>query len=114
MWPARLLPFLNQMTSFRKINSRFETEWKQRLAQMDPWERLGIDWDDWHPAARKLLNDPFFWDQGSDYSPHGNDTGADLLADFKKWHGQHPQVPAHKWLVGYSGIGAWLRLTTKS
>ena len=80
----------------RTINSKLETEWKQRLAQMDPWERLGIDWDDWHPAARELLNDPFFWYQAEDYSPHGNDTGADLLADFKKWNGRYPQAPAHE------------------
>jgi uncharacterized protein YfeS len=61
-----------------------------RHAAMSPWERLGIDWRDYHPEARQVLNDPFFWDCTNDFAPHGNDTGADLLADYRKWLRRNP------------------------
>ena len=54
-------------------------------AAMSPWERLGIDWRDFHPDARRILDDPFFWEEANDFAPHGNDTGADLLAEYRKW-----------------------------
>jgi uncharacterized protein YfeS len=56
-----------------------------RLAAMSPWERLGIDWRDFHPDARKVLDAPFYWESSNDFAPNGNDTGADLLADYRKW-----------------------------
>lgn len=74
----------------RGLKVQIDTAEKNRRAAMDPWDKLGIeDWDQFHPAARSLLNDPFFWDCVNDYAPHGNDTGADLLADFKKWNKRH-------------------------
>lgn len=59
-------------------------------AAKSPWERLGIDWRDFHPDARRILDDPFFWQQANDFAPHGNDTGADLLSDYRKWIKRHP------------------------
>lgn len=59
-------------------------------AVMSPWEQLGIDWRDYHPEARTILDDPFFWDCTNDFSPHGNDTGADLLDDYRKWLKRNP------------------------
>jgi len=59
---------------------------------MTPWERLGIDWRDYHPDARTILDDPFFWSQADEESPHGNDTGADLLVGYRKWLQQHPDT----------------------
>jgi uncharacterized protein YfeS len=71
--------------------------WRQELIrQTDPWELLEIDWKKFHPAARELLNDVFFWSLSDDFAPHGNDTGADLLADFRKWNKRHPKEPAHR------------------
>jgi hypothetical protein len=32
-----------------------------------------------------VLDDPFFWQEADDFAPHGNDTGADLLADYRPW-----------------------------
>jgi uncharacterized protein YfeS len=58
-------------------------------AAMSPWERLGIEWRDFHPEARRILDDPFYWKEANDFSPHGNDTGADLLADYRSWLEQH-------------------------
>ncbi len=59
-------------------------------AAMSPWERLGIDWRDYHPNARQILDDPFFWEEANDFSPHGNDTGADLLSDYRNWLKRNP------------------------
>ncbi len=58
----------------------------------DPWELLDIDWDKYHPEARTLLDDPFFWDETDDFAPNGNDTGADLLDAFRRWHKGHPDT----------------------
>ena len=59
-------------------------------AAMSPWERLQMDWRDFHPDARKVLDDPFFWECSNDFAPNGNDTGADLLADYRKWLRRNP------------------------
>jgi uncharacterized protein YfeS len=56
-----------------------------------PWEQLDIDWSDYHPKARQVLDDPFYWDCVDDIAPHGNDTGADLLEDFQKWNKRNPK-----------------------
>jgi uncharacterized protein YfeS len=61
-----------------------------RYAALSPWERLGIDWREFHPDARKVLDDPFFWECSNDFAPNGNDTGADLLADYRKWLRRNP------------------------
>ena len=61
------------------------TKQTDRYAAMSPWERLGIDWRDFHPAARQILDDPWFWDCTDDFAPNGNDTGADLLEDYRQW-----------------------------
>ena len=44
-----------------------------------------IDWSHYHPKAKEILDDPFFWDCADDLAPHGNDTGADLLDDYRRW-----------------------------
>jgi uncharacterized protein YfeS len=59
-------------------------------AAMSPWERLDLDWRDYHPNARQILGDPFFWEGANDFSPHGNDTGADLLSDYRDWLRRNP------------------------
>jgi uncharacterized protein YfeS len=57
---------------------------KALQAGLSPWEKLDIDWAEFHPQARHILDDPFFWDCGNDFSPHGNDTGADLLDSYRR------------------------------
>ncbi len=61
-----------------------------RRAAMSSWEKLGIDWRDYHPQARVILDDPFYWEQFDDFAPHGNDTGADLLASYREWLRRDP------------------------
>lgn len=67
-----------------------ETLAKQRSQLLEaakgPWEKLDIDWSLFHPAARQILDDPFFWENANDCAPHGDDTGADLLEDFRRWN----------------------------
>jgi uncharacterized protein YfeS len=60
-----------------------------RRAAMSPWEKLGIDWEDFHPRAREILDDPFFWECADAFSPNGNDTGADLLEAYRDWLKRH-------------------------
>lgn len=84
----------------RAVKERLDRQDRERRAAMDPWERLGVEWDEYHPAARRLLDDPFFWDWVDDHAPHGNDTGADLLADFRRWNQRNPDRPAHEMAVG--------------
>ncbi len=59
-------------------------------AAISPWERLGIDWRDYHPNARQILDAPLFWEEANDFSPHGNDTGADLFSDYRSWLKRNP------------------------
>jgi uncharacterized protein YfeS len=67
-------------------------------ALLSPWEKLGIEWSQYHPRARELLDDPFYWDPADEYAPHGNDTGADLLEAFREWRRRHRSVPAARFL----------------
>ncbi len=59
---------------------QMEQQQSQIYEQMSPWEKLGIDWDDFHPAARDIIPDPRLWDEAYDFSPNGNDTGADVFS----------------------------------
>lgn len=54
------------------------------------WDDLVLDWSEYHPRAREILNDLFFWDCLDDLAPHGNDDGADLLERFKRWRKKSP------------------------
>jgi uncharacterized protein YfeS len=67
-----------------------QTRQAARYAAKSPWERLDIDWRDFHPDARTILDDPFYWDCINDFAPNGNDTGSDLLADYRKWLRRNP------------------------
>jgi len=62
---------------------------EQRGAAMDDWQKLGIDWVDFHPNAREILDLPFYWDCANDFSPNGNDTGADVFGMYSDWRKQH-------------------------
>ena len=59
-----------------------------------------IDWNNFHPLARGILDDPFFWEYASDLSPHGNDTGADLLEDYRRWNKRHGTESPMNFLAG--------------
>lgn len=68
------------------IQEQAQQQRKALYASKDPWEQLEIDWSQYHPKARKILDEPFFWECANDFAPNGNDTGADLLEDFRRWN----------------------------
>ena len=82
------------LEEFEDLKTRVEEFSKKRIESMDEWEKLGIDWDDFHPKAREILDEPFFWDCTDDFSPNGNDTGADVLAFYQEWRKQNKKRPA--------------------
>lgn len=69
-----------------------------KRAAMSPWEKLGIDWEDYHHDARDILDDPFFWDCTNEFAPNGNDTGADLLSAYSDWIKRHRDGQTMKFL----------------
>lgn len=86
--------------------------YQARREALSPWDKLGIDWDDFHPRAREILDDPFFWDCSNDFSPNGNDTGADLLENYRDWRRTHATASPIRFLEdlsiqwGYSSMGS--------
>jgi uncharacterized protein YfeS len=80
---------LSKLPSTQEALEAFQQEserrWRIRQASASPWDALDIDWGKYHPDARKILDDPFYWECANDFAPHGNDTGADLLEDYRKW-----------------------------
>ena len=75
------------------LGAELDAAAKARRDAMSPWEKLDIDWEDFHPEARAILDDPFFWTCTDDFSPHGNDTGADLLDSYRRWLKRHADAP---------------------
>lgn len=61
-------------------------------ASLDEWDRLEVDLRDFHPDARRILDSPYFWSRVDEFSPHGNDAGADLLASFQRWRKRNPRA----------------------
>lgn len=51
---------------------------------------LDIEWGQYHPISKILLDAPLFWSEIDDDAPHGNDTGSDLFAAFKRWNKRNP------------------------
>lgn len=100
----------NSEDALQDIAAELKAADQAKLAAMSPWEKLGIDWEDFHPRAREILDDPFFWECTDDFSPNGNDTGADLLEAYRDWLKRHKDGQpvdflerlAKQW--GYSGI----------
>lgn len=67
---------------------------RARYEERDPWDKLDVDWDEMHPNARAILDDPKDWSQGDDFAPHGNDTGADILAEWATYAPLSPEQAA--------------------
>jgi uncharacterized protein YfeS len=52
------------------------------MADVEAWE---LTRKQAHPKARALLNKAFYWDEGDDNSPLGNETGRDTGASYQEW-----------------------------
>ena len=51
----------------------------------DPWACLEPLLDTCHPDARRILDHPFYWSPDEEFGPIGNDTGADILEDYRRF-----------------------------
>ncbi len=45
---------------------------------------------DFHPQSKDLLNNDIFWNSTDEFTPVGNDTGADLLYLYRQWRVDNP------------------------
>jgi uncharacterized protein YfeS len=89
---------IHSLAEWKKIGRQADKQIQAENAAKDPWELLEIDWGKFHRKARKILDDPFFWDCADDFAPHGNDTGADVLEAFRRWHRKNPRTSPIKFL----------------
>ncbi len=44
------------------------------------------------------MNEPFYWDCGDDFAPHGNDSGADLLSEFEEHRNSRKEITSEVFL----------------
>jgi len=77
------------------LKLKLDAENEARRAALSEWDQLEVEWEDFHPTARQLLDSPFFWDVCEEYSPHGNDTGSDTLSNFLDWNERNAESAAH-------------------
>lgn len=70
---------------FSELQKVIDIQKKKKAESLSEWDKLGVDWSDFHPQARETLDTPFFWSNVDDFSPNGNDTGADVLAFYQTW-----------------------------
>jgi uncharacterized protein YfeS len=80
-----LITRIGSMEEWKRLREEAEAKRLAWQATKTPWELLEIDWSQYHPKARDVLDDPFFWECADDLAPNGNDTGADLLEDYRRW-----------------------------
>lgn len=86
---AQYIRWLNQIpeslpSTFEATNELLEQHESFREKIWDAksdWERLSLDWELFHKDAREIISNPKLWNQSNDFSPNGNDAGADILAD---------------------------------
>jgi len=67
-----------------ELDQRWQDFQERHLASLSDWEKLGVDFEDYHPDARRVVDDPSLWSMSHDFSPNGNDSGADLLDIFRR------------------------------
>lgn len=80
-WAERLPSFIPKTKAEADVFSiELDKQRSEARLRMSPWELLDIDWDEYHPDARKLVPDHELWSGVDDFAPNGNDTGADILA----------------------------------
>ena len=53
-------PFASE-EEIRQVSEQFQTKWQAEQDNKSWWEREDIDWDEYHPQAREILDEPFYW-----------------------------------------------------
>ena len=69
---------------FTEILQKLDLVRQEKWAGMSEWEKLGVDWEDYHSEAKIILDDPFYWQTADDFSPHGNDSGSDAMGIYRE------------------------------
>ena len=80
---------------------QYADAWLEKLntsPRSECWDDLLIDWSKYHPRAREVLDDLFYWDCVNELAPHGNDEGADLLKHFERWRKRNKTGDSKKFL----------------
>jgi uncharacterized protein YfeS len=77
---------------------------KQWFESLSAWDKLQIDWQQYHPKSRHILDDVFFWDPTNDFSPNGNDFGWDILEAFLSWRQQNPAQSSEIFFDEYASV----------
>ena len=76
---------IDSMEEWERIREMAKAKRLASQATKSPWELLEIDWSLFHSKAREILDETYYWECADDLAPHGNDTGADLLEDYRHW-----------------------------
>lgn len=79
----------------RSASDRAREKWHAQ-AEADPWSVLHVDWSKMASNARDILDDPSDWSETDDFSPHGNDTGADIFSDWSRYARLTPEAAARR------------------
>ena len=82
---AKLVRLPKSPEEFTELQAQIKAALVKRNEAMSEWDKLGVDWADYHPRAREILDDVFYWDCVDDFAPNGNDTGADVLEMYREW-----------------------------
>ena len=81
-----------------KIREVVASRRKAAFEKLDEWQKLGIDWENFHSSAKEIVPLPFLWSCTDEFAPNGNDTGADTLEIFRKWNSKNRKKSALKFL----------------
>jgi uncharacterized protein YfeS len=82
------------------LTSAFAAD-RARMDAMDPWSK--IDMTGFHRNARLILNEPSDWSETDDFSPHGNDLGADILHDWTRMKRLNAEAVAQHFEIDLTG-----------
>ena len=88
----------DSVEELEKIHDVVVRRRKEAFNKLDDWEKLGLDWNDYHPKAREIVPIPNQWSCTYEFSPNGNDTGADTLEMFRKWNRRNAANPGLSFL----------------
>lgn len=76
----------HNVEELEKLQNEVRERRKEAFDKLDEWEKLELNWEDFHPSAKDVVPVPSLWSCGDEFAPNGNDTGADTLVLFADWN----------------------------
>ncbi len=95
---SKLNDFPETLEALENIQNIVSARKKEAYNKLDEWEKLGIDWSEYHPKAKNIVPSAYLWSCTDEFSPNGNDTGADTLELFRKWDKGNKNKPTTTFL----------------